>query len=72
MHPLRNTLIIIFMVILSVVIIILTSARDDAIKPNRFDCRMLIGGWHPDVPKQIVEQCRKGITNDANSKTSYR
>ena len=60
------------MAILSVVIITLTSARDEAIKPNRFDCRLLIGGWHPDVPKQIVEQCQKGIANDANSKTSYR
>jgi hypothetical protein len=72
MHPLRDTLIIIVMAILSVVIITLTSVRDDAIKPNRFDCRMLIGSWHPDVPAQIVEQCRKGVANDNSSKTSYR
>lgn len=23
-----------------------------------FDCRQLIGGWHPDIPKQIVDECR--------------
>lgn len=25
----------------------------------RYDCRMLIGGWHPDVPIAVQEQCRK-------------
>ena len=25
----------------------------------KYDCRMLIGGWHPDVPAKVVEECRK-------------
>jgi len=25
----------------------------------QYDCRMLIGGWHPDVPQTVQEQCRK-------------
>lgn len=25
----------------------------------RYDCRQLIGGWHPDVPTQVMEECRK-------------
>lgn len=34
----------------------------------KYDCRMLIGGWHPDVPVAVQEQCRtKGY--NANSKT---
>ena len=34
----------------------------------RYDCRQLIGGWHPDVPVAVQEQCRtKGY--NANSKT---
>jgi hypothetical protein len=45
---------------ISASILILTGIRDESIQPKRFDCRMLIGGWHPDVPTQIVEQCRKG------------
>lgn len=24
----------------------------------RYDCRMLIGGWHPDVPVAVQEQCK--------------
>jgi hypothetical protein len=24
-----------------------------------YDCRMLIGGWHPDFPPQVMEECRK-------------
>ena len=28
-----------------------------------YDCRMLIGGWHPDVPVEVQEQCRKHKEN---------
>lgn len=24
-----------------------------------FDCRMLVGGWHPDVPKQVIDKCKE-------------
>ena len=25
----------------------------------RYNCDMLIGGWHPDVPREVIEKCRK-------------
>lgn len=25
----------------------------------KYDCSMLIGGWHPDVPVKVQEECRK-------------
>ena len=25
----------------------------------RYNCDMLIGGWHPDVPVKLIEECRK-------------
>ena len=25
----------------------------------RYDCRMLIDGWHPDVPTEVIDACRK-------------
>lgn len=25
----------------------------------KYDCRLLIGGWHPDIPPQVQEECRK-------------
>ena len=34
----------------------------------RYDCRQLIGGWHPDVPPTVQEQCRSRRTN-ASSET---
>jgi spore maturation protein SpmA len=34
----------------------------------RYDCRQLIGGWHPDVPVTVQEQCRSRRTN-ASSET---
>jgi len=24
-----------------------------------YDCRQLLGGWHPDVPVDVMNQCRK-------------
>jgi len=24
-----------------------------------YDCRILMGGWHPDVPVKVMEECRK-------------
>ena len=27
--------------------------------PIKYDCRKLIGGWHPDVPVKVMEECRK-------------
>jgi hypothetical protein len=29
----------------------------------KYDCHMLIGGWHPDVPTSVQEECRKLIRN---------
>ena len=34
----------------------------------KYDCRVLIGGWHPDVPAAVQEQCRSRRT-DASSET---
>jgi hypothetical protein len=28
----------------------------------KYDCRMLVGGWHPDVPVAVQEECRKRST----------
>jgi hypothetical protein len=28
-----------------------------------YDCSMLIGGWHPDVPAKVQEECRKRELN---------
>lgn len=34
----------------------------------KYDCQLLIGGWHPDVPSAVQEQCKSRRT-DAGSKT---
>ena len=31
----------------------------------KYDCRMLMGSWHPDVPVSVQEECRK-LTRNAN------
>ena len=27
----------------------------------RYDCKALIADWHPDVPKHLVEECKRRI-----------
>ena len=29
----------------------------------KYDCSMLIGGWHPDVPVKVQEECKKRELN---------
>ena len=31
----------------------------DKATPIKYNCDMLIGGWHPDVPKKILDECKK-------------
>ena len=45
--------------ILAVSIIVLTGIRDASMPERKFDCRILIGSWHPDVSKDVIEACRK-------------
>lgn len=28
----------------------------------RYNCDMLIGSWHPDVPLQVIKECRERRT----------
>lgn len=67
---LRDSLLIGVLGLFSIAIIIGVSIRDESIQPNRFDCRLLIGGWHPDVPTKLAEQCRKGVKNVNSSQTN--
>ena len=55
--------------IIAVAIIIVTAHRDSTIAV-KYDCALLIGSWHPDFPREVIEACRKkGIKYDS-SKTS--
>jgi hypothetical protein len=35
--------------------------------PYKVDCRQLIGGWHPDVPAKVAEECRKQLKEKKNA-----
>ena len=63
----HNILIVSISLFVAVPITVLTGIRDELIKPQKFDCRLLIGGWHPDVPQKVIKQCQKGVPNDYSS-----
>lgn len=36
---------------------------------KKYNCDMLIGGWHPDVPLAVQEECRK-LKREYNAKSN--
>jgi hypothetical protein len=63
---LLRIIVFILMLGLATTIIVATSIRDNQIAV-RYDCRMLIGGWHPDFSKEMMDACRKKGYKSANS-----
>jgi hypothetical protein len=47
----------------SIIVIVLVMVFWPASKGNvvvvKYDCSVLIGGWHPDVPVKVQEECRR-------------
>ena len=46
----------------SIILIVLMLAfwpKDKTEVVVKYDCRILIGGWHPDFPAKVIEECRK-------------
>ena len=35
----------------------------DKATPIKYNCDMLIGGWHPDVPREVIDKCRTSERN---------
>jgi hypothetical protein len=35
----------------------------------RYNCDALIGGWHPDVPREVIKKCRELNERYINVKT---
>ena len=48
-----------FSIIIAVLILSFWPTDKNSVVVMQYDCRMLIGGWHPDVPVMVQEECRK-------------
>ena len=49
--------------IIAVMLVLAFWPQDRTVVVVKYDCRMLMGGWHPDVPVAVQEACRKqGVT----------
>lgn len=51
--------IVTFGIIIGVMVLAFWPADKSSVVVVKYDCRMLIGGWHPDVPVKVQEECRK-------------
>jgi hypothetical protein len=48
-----------FSIIIAVVILSFWPTNKGSVVVVQYDCRVLIGGWHPDIPTKVQEECRK-------------
>jgi len=52
-----------FVIIISILLLAFWPQEKSNVVVVKYDCRMLIGGWHPDIPLKVQEECRKkGVT----------
>lgn len=46
-------------VCIGMLVIILTAWRDHRAYPVKYDCGLLLGNWHINASKEVIEKCRK-------------
>ena len=52
--------IVTFIIALFVISLTFILAKQDKDRVTvKYNCRMLIGNWHPDFPKAVIEECKK-------------
>jgi hypothetical protein len=52
-----------FSIVLGLLTLSLWPGSKGSVVVVKYDCSMLIGGWHPDVPVKVQEECRKRELN---------
>ena len=48
-----------FSIIVIVLVMVFWPANKGNVVVVKYDCSVLIGGWHPDVPVKVQEECRR-------------
>jgi hypothetical protein len=48
-----------FVIMISVLLLAFWPADKSSVIVVKYDCEILMGGWHPDVPIAVQEECRK-------------
>ena len=48
-----------FVIMISVLLLAFWPADKSTVVVVKYDCEILMGGWHPDVPIAVQEECRK-------------
>ena len=51
--------IVTFGIVLGILILSFWPADKSSVVVVKYDCSMLISGWHPDVPVAVQEECKR-------------
>ena len=52
-----------FIILIGVLVLAFWPSSKGSVVVVKYDCSVLIGGWHPDVPVKVQEECRKRELN---------
>jgi hypothetical protein len=48
-----------FSILIGLLVLSFWPSKKGAVVVVKYDCSVLIGGWHPDIPLKVQEECRK-------------
>ena len=52
-----------FSIIIVMLVLAFWPSNKGSVVVVKYDCSQLIGGWHPDIPVKVQEECRKRELN---------
>jgi hypothetical protein len=55
-------IIVTFTIVFGVLVLTVWPSNKSNIVVVKYNCQQLIGGWHPDIPLKVQEECRKRST----------
>jgi hypothetical protein len=55
-------IIVTFTIVLGILILAFWPSNKSNVVVVKYNCQQLIGGWHPDIPLEVQEECRKRST----------
>lgn len=52
-----------FSILLGLLVLAFWPSKKSNVVVVKYDCSVLIGGWHPDIPLKVQEECKKRELN---------
>jgi len=55
-------IIVTFTILFGILVLAFWPANESHVVVVKYNCQQLVGGWHPDIPLKVQEECNKRNT----------